>query len=528
MPLDEALAEIGGKLGVRLECAPSLAERKITVLVDGPSTARTLVRFADVLRGEWEARPKGYRLFQSPRKAAEETAYVKSWSDVDAAQLEADLKALAPYGERSREELAQASEKASLAARRAIRNGEPVSAEYLRLNGISHDLYRASQNYDLAVVAGGLDADGWRRLMGGGLITAGKGARYRTAEDATAPDRLYLRRNPMTGRLQMRTQYTIPGGQSAGIDNGLLPSNPSTLSEPARRFQEETSGWGQRTPAQPDLPLSGKVAMAPPWSWSGRPTHPDRLEWLHRASGLPVVALGDRRFEAFEPKVRPTSLGGFWESYGPEGDLREEDGFVMFRPYRFWEMREPSERWFRRLEATPQPSLETYVALVAELPPNVPAPSLSGVQTSVCPTPFGARPALVFLGSLPVALRDRLLKGGSARARELPASSRLLFEEAVVNGLFGGGAWARGGLLDALARPETLAAGEDYGVFASDAGEISGEGVMSDPYAVRGRMGQLTPGVRLSFGFGPEDGMVYEIYRRGLPPSARTTRNAPW
>ena len=528
VPVEEALADIGKKVGVRLECVRSLKERKVIVLVDGTSTARTLMRLADVLRSNWEASEKGYRLVQSPKKAAQERDAARALGGSDDGRLESGLRALAATPNIPRKLLAAQVEKASFAARGSIRIGEAASAESIRLNRIASDLSRALEEYDLAYVLRQLDAEGWRRLLGGGLVSAGKGTLYTMPDDEAAPERMYLQRDPAGGSLRTRAQSTIPGGQGAIIKHTYGIAAPVVDSIPARDLQNEISAWSTGATTLKDLPLSVKVPTPKAWAWSGRLTHPDRLEWVHQAGGVPIVGIADRQVETREPRGRYPTLGTFLRTYDSEGTFHEEDGFLMYRPYAFYASREPSEGWFRRLEATPQPTLETYAILTAELSRGTQLPSHPMIQTSVCPTPFSAEMALRFLGTLSPNLRERLLRNGSVDRNELAGPARDAFDETIVGGLFGGG-WAYGRLLDELARPEWLV-GKGLGVIGGDSENVLTETVASDPYLdFSDRKGYVRPepDLRLAFGFGSEDAMVYLLYRRGLPSSARPKRFAP-
>lgn len=497
--LDEVLKEATKTTGMALLPPRALAEKKLCLYTDDLSAARVLVRIADVLGGEWQAEGRGYRLIADPARAAGAAALEAEIRRSRAAYLEATMRGLVEHADEPIEDL-QKQAKRLEARQKTLRDaGKWNSPELKRLDAEYDAVFPSSRpdSHEIGGVLAQLRPAGWEALRRGEFVVADSsgGAPYRLEKSPEGDDRrmiLWLDAN--SGYLRERVDRkdgTMTGGMGG----------QSTAGPVGQRYIESEEAWEERGGELPETPLSA-TEPPHPWTASGEYGAVDALQWVHQASGLPVVAEATRRPMIVPPRFAAANLRQ-WANANNflEYALRVEGGVLMGRPRPFSNWWEPAESILRPLEAKKPPSLEDYARVAASLddPRSIPL-----LAVSTAPLGRGLVP-LRFLGRLGPDERAQALAGHPLAFRSLDAEGQRAFKEAVAEGIFSLGSLS-GRFVDALLGKGSPADDPHLGFFVSPVApsNVSFQGP-------DGKVRHAPPTVRMTFGFGPDDGLSFNV-----------------
>ena len=549
-PLDEAVVALGKAAGVTLTTAAAVRDMKITILVDGTATGRVMSRIADVMRLQWERQGDGYRLANDPAAASREAAFLSLQTEARRKAMEGKLREQAEAAAIPFLNIPEAYAEAQRAVQ-TLKPGEPKRDEAMgRMNALSGMMLR--ENWLQGQFLRRLGPAGWKRLLSGEPMAASTapgtgGVALPVAalnypqwqgpngegDERTRLGRidLFVRADPETGELSFRSDQVGADGNSRGTSSGSngfgFGNDPATFET---HFWKESMAWGQQKTDDPALALrcDPKTPERPSVWWTGYYSESDRLEWLHESSGIPIVAMATRQ-PTRRSSLRFDGTVGDWLKDARKGysgtTYRLADGFLMTRPYEFWNRRrqEPPEAVLRRLEAKEPPTIDDYAEFAARITNRQArlVTSTYGFLTRVSPYALSdGLPALRVWATLAPAQRAALRGGGAVPYRALSAAGRAAFGVATGD-VFGGG-WLEGPMAARFTGNAPVSFG-DWGIIGQ-ARDVSAVGRgrpepldrdYSKPYAYQQEPN--APGIRLLFGPSREDAVSYTLPLLGLP-----------
>ncbi len=214
------------------------------------------------------------------------------------------------------------------------------------------------------------------------------------------------------------------GDGATGISGGAGRTSPVNgipeLLE-THPFIQTLRGWEQNAQLQPSFPQlidSTKAQSTPsPYFVKGF-RFGDHLRWLHQATGLPVVAIANRKMHKWAKLERQFRTAGdyltaFQKAGG--GFFRKSGDFVLGRTGSYWRDRQTElpESWYAPLEAQPKLNYRAYcrAALPLTRIQSMLLSSREGFLTKFDPTPFqGSILALKLIGGLSDTQVNQALK----------------------------------------------------------------------------------------------------------------------
>lgn len=497
--LDEALKEATKATGMVLLPSRALADKKLVLYTDGLSASLVLVRIADVLGGEWRPEGRGYRLTPDPASMAGAAALEEEMRQSRMASLEATMRGLVEHADEAVETLDERAQRLERQMRALSAAGKGDSPELRRITAEYDGVFPSSQpdSHEIGGVLAQLRPAGWDALRRGDLVVADSrgGAPYRLGRSSEGEDqRMVLWMDGTTGTLRTR----VDGKDSTGT-GGL--AGRSTAGPVGQRFIESENAWEEKGSGLPETPLA--AAEPPrPWTASRRLGAVDALEWLHRASRLPVVAEANRRPLTVPPTFAGADLRRWADTNRFLGyALRVEDGVLTgrLRPFPIWH--EPAESVLRPLEEKKAPTFDDYARVATALDHRRELPLLAA---SAAPLERGLVP-LRFAGRLSPAERASALSGQPLAFSSLGSEGRRAYLDAVTEGIFALGD-LNGRFVDALLGGAPWAGDARLGFFVSRVSPSNGSFQGPD-----GKVWPSPPTVRMTFGFGLDDGVSFTV-----------------
>lgn len=542
VPIEEAVAALGKAAHLNLGIAPAIRDMKATILVDKTPVRRVMTRLADVMRLQWKKEATGYRLVNDPDAAAREAAYIKAEAAIRRAELEKRLRNMALAGRIPFLSLESETE-AARAAFAKLRSDDPnyqAAAERLGALNNAQNLDTWSQGYLLSK----LSNDGWNRLMNGEPMSAstsptGRGIalpaatlnypRYRGDQGQgmkRSRSDIFLRVDPETWELQTRGDDAGENGDASSMSRSTDNGAPGGLTDELRDtpFAKELNAWTQdefKDPAAQHK-TNPKTPERPSEWWSDYYSNSDQLEWLHDATGLPIVAMASRTPNRRSKLAFDGTVADFVKGWRADGSFRMEDGFLMYRPAAFWYVRrtEISEPVMRLLEAKDAPTIDDYADFVMKVSDRQAAtagePYSFLMRVSPYPLADGTT-ALRLWGSLSKPQHQILRGGAPIPYAALSGPARQAFERAVTD-VFAG-AWHVGPMASRFTGAG-LTSFAGWGILA-DTKDVKATG-RSRPRPMDDSQGEYkmepeVAGMALLLGKSKEDAVKYTLPLAGLP-----------
>ena len=470
VPLGEAVAALAGLGDLHLAVDPKVADRTITLLLRRADAREAMARIADVMRLRWEADGRTLRLTTDPAIEAATRAQTEAERAEGQREAEASLRGWAAETPADPTRVAR-SLRGGMDVLTARRLGDAGFAEAVRA------FRQASREASWAGLGlRTLDAEGWRRLLAGDVLRFGTGDQpeARRLPDAALSHTPFLGEDlsrvfRITGTLGFRAEsgalrvgtrvYFLdshgrpPKDDSAGGGGKTFTMTPDPLLDPPRTpFAAETAAWSQGAPTgagaairtrsdTPERPLDW--AFQAPSLSAPRLTYPlsasDRLEWLHDATGVDVVAQADRRAALVGTRRFDGTIAEFvrkWrrdESPGATDAFRLVGRTLMFRPAASGtRMEEPSESVLRDFERKP-PVLEDWADLAARLTEAQARDLAEGrMLLRRAATPLWQAGRLRFWSVLTLAQRTRA-RGPGLVAEDLAPSQRRAYVDLAIS-----------------------------------------------------------------------------------------------
>jgi hypothetical protein len=466
-PIDEALAELGRAAHLSLETAPAIRDLKATILVDKIPVGRVMARLADVLRLQWKKETTGYRLVNDPDAAAREAAYLKGESDSKRNDLERRLKNMAAVGRISFGLVVERADE----VRKALAKMKSDDPNYQNTADLFGALNNA-QNLDYWLqgkLLSKLNPNAWARLMNGepmsastkptgaGIALPAEAVNYRQwpgdqgrGMKRTRMD-IFMRVDPDGWDLQVRGDQEGDEGQGNSMSIATGNDSPGgldgTLHDSA--FARELNAWTQDPFTDPAAQTRTNTKIpekASEW-WSDYRSSSDQLEWLHDATGVPIVAMACRVPNRRSSLAFDGTVADYVKAWRGSGTFRMDDGFLMHRPEAFWfiRRREIPEAILRPLEAKPAPTVDDYADFVSRISDRQAqmAGNLMNYLLRVSPYPMSdGTTALRLWGTLSKPQRAILRGGAPIPFEALGGPARTAFAQAITN-VFDG-AWHLG------------------------------------------------------------------------------------
>lgn len=458
-PIDEAVAELGRAAHLSLQTSPAIRDLKATILVDKIPVGRVMARLAEVLRLQWKKETVGYRLVNDPDAASREAAYMKAEADGQRREIELRLKTMAAVG---RIPFGLIEEKTALAREAAAKfktSDEPGFKEASELLGALN----SAQNLDYwlqAKLLSKLSPDGWQRMMNGEPMSASTrptGAGIALPQEAvnypqwrgdegqgmkrTRMD-VFLRLDTDTWDLQTRSDQAGETGEVNGISRSGTNNGPGgmdwTLHEMA--FPKELEAWSQTEFKDPaaQIRTDPKTPERESEWWSDYRSSADQLEWLHDATGVPIVAMACRVPNRRSSLVFDGTVAQYIKAWRGDGAFRMEDGFLMHRPAAFWYVRrhEIPEAILRGLEAKSAPTIDDYADFVFRVTDRQAALASDSFSYLLRVSPYPLADGVTALrlwGALSKPQHQILLNGAPIPYAALGGPARAAFARAVTD-----------------------------------------------------------------------------------------------
>lgn len=372
VPLSTCVKAFSDATGVGIYVAPSIAERKVTVIFKDRPASDAMTMLAQTLFFDWTTEVGGYRL-ESPHEAVNEELGMLSAEDaVLKERLAATVKELADTAARPKEELIEQRDKMQAELDRlrpsrdpdAKKKYEELRKQYRKFNWLSwYDIGYALRNGPAAIdalTAGETVFASTKRgealplpitaIPQGTVMVLVPGPdgkpmpERRTATGAVAA----IRCNPVTGRLQYKTLGTGLGDQG-GIQTGqeawLLESGEAENKLWRLPLRKHLRDWGRTLDAGLLARKMPKEAAAPvsPGYAAQAFTIADHLEHLADAAGVCIVADAYRLPVSGEGWMGGATVGDYvrelrdkavYETRG--ATFRTENGWLLCRHAHYW------------------------------------------------------------------------------------------------------------------------------------------------------------------------------------------------
>ncbi len=541
-PIDEAVAELGRAAHLSLQTSPAIRDLKATILVDKVPVGRVMTRLADVLRLKWKKEEGGYRLVNDPDAAAREAAYLKAEADSQRNEIERRLKNMAAVG---RIPFGSIEEKTELARQdlAKMKTGDPrfqAASDWLGTLDSAENLEFWLQGKLLSK----LTPSAWDRLMNGEPMSASTkptGSGIALPADAvnyplwrgdegqgmkrTRMD-IFLRVDPENWNLQTRTDQAGESGDVNGMSRAAGNEGPGglnwALDEMA--FPKELDAWGQEEFKDPVAQIKTNPNTPEKESawWSDYRSSADQLEWLHDATGVPIVAMACRIPNRRSALTFDGTVAQYIKAWRGDGAFRIEDGFLMHRPEAFWYVRrhEIPETILRELEAKPAPTIDDYADFVSQVTDRqaATASETSSYLLRVSPYPLAdGVTALRLWGSLSKPQRQILRGGAPIPHAALGGPARAAFARAVTD-VFDG-AWHVGPMA-ARFTGAGLTSFAGWGILVNTQGVHASGRSRPGPLDSREANYKEEPesaGMSLMLGLSKDDAVRYTLPLAGLP-----------
>ena len=417
-------SEVSASSGVLLSVDKKVQDLKVDVFVEKKPLGETLDKVAKVLNCEWVPVAKGYRLEMSipnmnrernfnlaEDAEARHIAETKLWACEYCAKLiPASNKQL-----NFREEMMLATERnaiiapfeqAYLAAMKGT-NVEEISEAVLKYDAIS-EAVGSLDHVNIGHVMLQMDKSAKDRFWKGEPIMAGSipGNGYKLwPSDSLAPSKTlyvsgqlvtkaeytnfdFLLFDPSTNSLNTQLiSYTASENEFGPWETSMSHGGPFSSSSTRNKISEklkklpfylDLKSWmdAKETPEKFTQTIDQDTeGWNSPW-FSGRRRLGEHLRWLHKATGIPIVAQADRSclwnwIQLKRPykttKEYLKDLMGKFDTY-----CLEDHEYLVARNYRFWSHRrhEAPESIWKKLAPTPKGSamdLNRYAAYALEL-----------------------------------------------------------------------------------------------------------------------------------------------------------------
>ncbi len=374
--------------GVDLTVAKDVQDLKVDVFVDDRPLGETLDKVAKVLNCEWVPAGKGYRLEMSvPFKNRErnfnlaedaENRHIvetKLWACEFFANMipgsnkqigyrqdlisSADRNAIiAPYEKAFRDALAgkNADEISETRLKYSAISEAAGSLDHVNIGHVMLQMNKSAREafwQGEPMMAASFPGNGYKVwpsdffsrtntiYSNGQLVTDGESNYFD-----------FLHFNPMTGNLDTRIYSYFSskgpygnsqsGSSSSGPFGGSSSSHPVSLKLKKMPFYQDLLPWLKitETPAKFSQAINQDTEeWLSPW-FGGRRRLGEHLRWLHRASGIPIVAQADRsclyNWIALKRPYKTASeyLKGLMDE--SEVYCQEDHGYLVARNFRFW------------------------------------------------------------------------------------------------------------------------------------------------------------------------------------------------
>jgi hypothetical protein len=412
------------KTNVDLSVAKDVQDLKIDAFVEGKPVSETLDKVAKALNCDWVPVGKGYRLEMSVPNTnrernfnlaedaeARHIAETKLWACEYCANLVPGSNKQISYGESlipsaSRNAIIAPFERAYEATMKG-NNLEDQTEAQLKYSAISdaagsldhinigHVMLQMNRSAKEAfwkgepVMAGSIPGNGYKLWPSDSLAPSKtlftSGQLVTKAEDTNFDFLLF---DPLTSKLNIHlNSYSVSENEFGPSEVGMSHGGPFTGSSSRNEIPEKLKKLPFYQDLKPWLDESGTQAKFPqtvnpdteewpsPWFTSRRRLG-DHLRWLHRATGIPIVAQADRSciwdwISLKRPyKTASEYLKGLVDEF--EVYCREDHGFLLARNYRFWSHRrhEAPESVWRKLAPKPgdgSMDVNRYAAYTSEV-----------------------------------------------------------------------------------------------------------------------------------------------------------------
>ena len=465
VPVAEAVATLGRAAHLGLTTAPAVRDLKATLFVADTPVGLVMDRMADALRLKWTREGDGYRLGIDPQAQAREEAYLNARRALARADLDAKIRNLTAVADVPYKDIND-----ELRTAGAVGSGEP-GYEAARERQRALYQYGNLDGWTQGTVLKGLGPAGLQRLLNGeavgGSTAAGAGSVALPAGIGGYPSQpgglvmnksartdAFLQVDPETWTMDFRIDRAFEGGGSSMTRSNARGDEAFEGRLMDSPLGKELALWDPEKLDGPvaALPCDPKTPQKPSEWWSGRSSDADALEWLHDASGVPIVAMADRSVHAISNLAFAGTVGGYvkrWNATSGWPLFRAAGGVLMYRPGGFWSRRrmEIAEPVLRTLEAKPTPSIDDYAAFVAKVGDRQAALAGDVDRTvlRVCPYPLAdGVPPLRLWATLARVQRDALRAGGSVSYGDLSPAGQAAFAVAARGVLAGG--WHEGAM----------------------------------------------------------------------------------
>ena len=417
-------SEVSASSGVPLSVDRGIQDLKVDVFVDKRPLGETLDKIAKALNCDWVPYGKGYRLEMSVVNINRERNFNLA-EDAEARHIaETKLWAceyfakLIPGSDKQlnyREEMMLATERNAIIApfeqayQAALKgtNAEEISEALLKYTAIS-EAVGSLDHVNIGHVMLQMDKPAKERFWKGEPIMAGSipGNGYKLwPSDSLAPSKTryvsgqlvtkaentnfdFLLFDPLTNSLNTRlNSYSVSENEFGPSETGMSHGGPfsasssrNEISEKLKKlpFYQDLKAWmdAKETPAKFTQTIDQDTeGWNSPW-FSGRRRLGEHLRWLHKATGIPIVAQADRSclwnwiqlkrpFKTAQEYLK--ELMGEFDTY-----CLEDHEYLVARNYRFWSHRRheaPEATWLNLKPKNPneKPDLNLFAKYALQL-----------------------------------------------------------------------------------------------------------------------------------------------------------------
>ena len=499
-PVPEALKTLSEKTGIELKVIGPMFDLKLDIYAENEPIGVVLEKIAETLGGEWESNKTGFVLTQSATKQNNERFYLQLEEDyarrnadfeIDVCrriaqlippsdQLRIDPSTLAFWKEQKLngiagggdtnffEDFIPARDNARREVEGALKQGQ--SLDQVRHLRIELEALTRIAKGDPPLIKSRLiskmtakELDSYRSGVPFACSTEGKSRFKISPGDQVGSFVVYKQGEPQPAKAYGLTQivpdtfelayveYTYGEGSSgiSGGANKTAPVRGIPVELESHPFIKDLRTWEQNTAVQslflePLKPDNAKPTASPYYVKGFR--FGDHLRWLHKASGLPVVVMSDRRIHPWAKVERQFRTAGDYlaaiEKVGG-GHFRRSSNFLLARNGQFWRNRknEIPESWYARLESRQKSDYLAYCRAAVPLTriQGMLLASRQGFLTRFDPTPYqGSMLALKMVGVLTDTQLAQALRPGGLSINDMSLSQRQQVQSTIIQSVLNG------------------------------------------------------------------------------------------